>query len=39
MDYSDNEWTVADPAIGIVKWSDEEFRTRFTGDALFIEHN
>ena len=36
VDYRDGKWTVADPAIGVIKWSDEELRSRFTGDAIFI---
>ena len=35
--YADGKWTIADPAIGLVKWSDQEFRARFTGDAIYID--
>ena len=30
------KWRVADPAVGIVLWSDEELRRRFTGEAIFL---
>lgn len=36
LDYSDGKWKVADPAIGLVTWTDEEFRARFTGDAIYL---
>lgn len=29
-------WIIADPAIGMVKWSPEELRSRFTGDAIYL---
>jgi len=32
----DGKWLVADPAIGLVKWSDETMRIRFTGDAIYL---
>ena len=36
LDYSDGKWKVADPAIGLVTWTDDEFRARFTGDAVYL---
>lgn len=30
-------WIIGDPAVGRVTWSDEEFRARFTGDAIYLE--
>lgn len=30
-------WIVGDPAVGLVTWSDEELKSRFTGDAIFVE--
>ena len=38
VEYKDQMWTVADPAVGLVTWSDEVFRARFTGDALYISN-
>jgi len=29
-------WSIADPAVGLVTWSDAEFQARFTGDAIYI---
>lgn len=29
-------WRIADPAIGLLTWSDAEFRERFTGDAIYL---
>ena len=29
-------WSIADPAIGKVLWTDDEFRRRFTGDAIYL---
>lgn len=30
------DWLIADPAFGKTAWSDELFRRRFTGDAIFM---
>lgn len=30
-------WIIGDPAVGRVTWSDAEFRSRFTGDAIYLE--
>ncbi|TWU02787.1 cysteine peptidase family C39 domain-containing protein [Stieleria varia] len=32
----DGQWVIGDPAIGLLRWSDEQFRSRFTGDAVFL---
>ena len=29
-------WRIADPAFGMTTWTDEQFRSRFTGDAIYI---
>ena len=29
-------WLIADPAFGEAKWDDEQFRSRFTGDAIYL---
>ncbi|MEM8665993.1 MAG: cysteine peptidase family C39 domain-containing protein [Planctomycetota bacterium] len=34
----DGRWKIADPAFGKTIWSDSQFRDRFTGDAIFLEH-
>ena len=36
VDYQDGSWTIADPAVGLVKWSDSELQTRFTGEAIYL---
>jgi len=36
LDYRDGKWNVADPAVGLVTWTDDEFRARFTGDAIYL---
>ena len=36
VDHVDGNWTIADPAIGLTTWTDQEFRARFTGDAVYI---
>ncbi|MEM6471784.1 MAG: hypothetical protein AAF802_19650 [Planctomycetota bacterium] len=33
---SDGMWRVADPAVGWQLWTDEELRTRFTGEAIYL---
>ncbi len=30
------EWLIGDPAVGIVRWRDEDFHRRFTGDAMYL---
>ena len=30
------QWLIGDPAIGRVRWSDQDFRRRFTGDAIYL---
>jgi hypothetical protein len=32
----DGKWRIADPAFGEAKWDDEQFRSRFTGDAIYL---
>lgn len=32
----DGDWLIADPAFGKTTWSDEQFRKRFTGNAIFL---
>ena len=34
--FENEKWIIADPAIGMVKWSDKELRSRFTGDAIYL---
>jgi hypothetical protein len=29
-------WLIADPAFGKTSWTDEQFQSRFTGDAVFL---
>lgn len=29
-------WLIADPAFGMTAWSDAQFRSRFTGDAIYL---
>lgn len=29
-------WLIADPAFGTTKWTDQQFRDRFTGDAIYL---
>lgn len=36
LGHEDGQWLVADPAIGLVKWSDRSMNFRFTGDAIYI---
>lgn len=36
MDFRDGKWILGDPAVGEVHWTDEEFRRRFTGDAICL---
>ena len=36
LGYQDGRWSIADPAIGLVTWSDAELASRFTGDAIYI---
>lgn len=33
---ADGQWAIADPAFGRTHWTDEEFRRRFTGDAIYL---
>ncbi|MGI9472094.1 MAG: cysteine peptidase family C39 domain-containing protein, partial [Rubripirellula sp.] len=33
---SEGDWIIGDPAFGRTKWSDEQFQSRFTGDAIFL---
>jgi predicted double-glycine peptidase len=33
---SDGRWLIADPAVGWRRWSDEEFRRVFTGEAIYL---
>jgi len=33
----DGRWIIGDPAVGRLHWSDEEFRSYFTGDAIFLK--
>jgi hypothetical protein len=30
-------WMIADPAFGRTTWTDHEFRSRFSGDAIYLE--
>lgn len=30
-------WMIADPAFGRTTWTDSEFRSRFSGDAIFLD--
>jgi predicted double-glycine peptidase len=36
LGYTDGKWLIADPAVGEVRWNDEDFRNRFTGDAIYL---
>lgn len=36
LGFEDGHWILGDPAVGQVKWSDEDFRRRFTGDAIYL---
>ena len=29
-------WIIADPAMGRVRWSNADFKRRFTGDAIYL---
>ena len=33
----DGRWIIGDPAVGRIYWSDEEFRSYFTGDAIYLK--
>ena len=33
---ADGMWSIADPAVGLVSWSNEDLRRRFTGDAIYL---
>jgi len=33
---SGGNWIIGDPAFGRTTWSDDQFRSRFTGDAIFL---
>ncbi|TWU39077.1 Peptidase C39 family protein [Novipirellula aureliae] len=32
----DGDWQISDPAVGRVTWSDQQFRSRFTGQAIYL---
>ena len=32
----EGKWLIADPAFGEARWDDEQFRRRFTGDAIYL---
>jgi hypothetical protein len=34
---SHGNWRIADPAFGKTTWSDQQFRDRFTGDAIYLD--
>lgn len=34
---SNGRWLIADPAVGRVQWTDEEFLSRFSGDAIYLD--
>lgn len=34
---ADQGWLIGDPAVGLVRWSDEDFRSYFSGDAVFLK--
>ena len=36
LGYEDGQWIIGDPAIGRVRWSDEDLRRRFTGEAIYV---
>ena len=36
IDFEDGHWIIGDPAVGEVRWTDEDFRKRFTGDAIYL---
>jgi predicted double-glycine peptidase len=36
LGFKDGDWILGDPAIGQVRWSDTDFRRRFTGDAIYL---
>jgi predicted double-glycine peptidase len=36
LGHQDGQWLLADPAIGRVRWSEQDFRRRFTGDAIYL---
>ena len=36
MGQDSDGWIIADPAIGKVHWSQDDFRQRFTGDAIYL---
>jgi hypothetical protein len=29
-------WLIADPAFGTTSWTDDQFQSRFTGDAIYL---
>ena len=31
-----DQWIIGDPAVGKVRWSHQDFRRRFTGDAIYL---
>ena len=33
----DGRWIIGDPAVGQIYWNDEEFRSYFTGDAIYLK--
>ena len=34
---SEGNWMIADPAFGRTSWTDQAFRDRFTGDAIYLD--
>lgn len=34
--FEDGKWTIADPAVGMVQWTDQELQNRFTGEAIYL---
>jgi hypothetical protein len=35
---AEGTWIIADPAFGKTSWSDQVFRDRFTGDAIYLDN-
>ncbi len=33
----EGSWIIADPAFGKTSWTDQVFRDRFTGDAIYLD--
>lgn len=36
---ANGDWIIVDPAFGKTRWSDEQFRNRFTGDAIYLSRH